>query len=62
MWSSKFALVAIVALIQVAAVLAKTKLLTGGTIVADNEEMQLLKVIRGGALLVQDDRTDQIID
>jgi cytosine/adenosine deaminase-related metal-dependent hydrolase len=62
MCNSKFALIAVIVLIHVAAVLAKTKLLTGGTIIAYDDGIQLPNVIRGGALVVKDDRIDQILD
>lgn len=62
MFSSKLALLAVIVLIHVAAVLAKTKVFTGGAIIAYDEGTQLPKVIRGGAVVVKDDRIDQILD
>lgn len=62
MCNSKFALLAIIVFTQIAAILAKTKLLTGGTIIAYNEETKLPKVIREGALVVEDDRVTQILN
>lgn len=60
MHTSKVTLIA--ALFQVAAVYAKTKLLTGGTIIAYDEDTKLPKVIRGGALVLENDRIQQILD
>lgn len=62
MCNSKFIFIAVIVLSHAAAVLGNTKLLTGGTIVAYDEATQLPIVIRGGALIIKDDRIDQILD
>jgi cytosine/adenosine deaminase-related metal-dependent hydrolase len=62
MHNSNVASIAFVVLTYVAAVLAGTKLLVGGTIIAYDEGTKLPKVIRDGALIIKDDRIHQILD
>ena len=41
-------------------VCASSKLLSGGTIIAFDQNSQLLKVIRGGSLLITEDRITSV--
>jgi len=58
----KATLITTIVLAQVAAVLANTKILTGGTIIAYDESIKLPKIIRNGALVIKDDRVYEILD
>jgi len=58
----KVIVLALIGLIQVGIVLANRKVLTGGTIIAYDEDTRLPKVVRAGALVVKDDRIDQILE
>lgn len=62
MYPTKLPIFAILILLQLTTVLAKTIILNGGTIVAYDENTRLLSVIRGGTLVIKDDRIDQILD
>jgi cytosine/adenosine deaminase-related metal-dependent hydrolase len=62
MRGTNFVLTTFFTLIEVAAVLAKTKLLTGGTIIAYDEGTKLPKIVRGGTLVIEYDRIVQILN
>ncbi|CAI6339900.1 unnamed protein product [Periconia digitata] len=50
------------ALLYTTSALAKTNVLTGGTIIAYDEATKLPKVIRGGTLVLENDRVSQILE
>ncbi|KAF2870090.1 amidohydrolase [Massariosphaeria phaeospora] len=62
MYDPNIALIVAIFFTQVVKIVANNKLFTGGTIISYDESTKLPKVIRDGALLIQDDRIHEIFD